>query len=246
MTRMPGANWTPVVNFTHGGVTRPPRGMVVHTAVSPNTTQALNGVVNYENEPSSQVSSYFVVGIDGTIDQCVDLDDRAWTQAAGNGEWVGVENIGDGTKEPLTDAQVGANARIFAWLHTTYGVPLQRTDDPVGGHGLGWHGMGGQAWGGHLVCPGPYVRAQLDTIVAGATFISNPITPTAAMGGNLMVLFQGDNGTVYSCNGFQLHHLTNSGIEAKMHGAVSAGGGGVPLITGFTTAQLVAEFGNPV
>jgi hypothetical protein len=165
---MPGTNWTPVGNFSPGGVTRPPQGMVVHTAVSPNTTQALDGVVRYENEPSSQVSSYFVVGIDGTIDQCVDLDDKAWTQAAGNRAWVGVENIGDGTKEPLTDAQLDANARIFAWLHETYGVPLQRTEDPLNGHGLGWHGMGGAAWGGHNICPGAYVHAQLDEIVARA------------------------------------------------------------------------------
>lgn len=61
-----------------------------------------------------------------------------------------------------------------------------------------------------------------------------------------MVLFQDENGTVYACNGLDIHKLTNSGIEAKMHGDVSQGGGGVPLITGFTRSQLITEFGNPI
>lgn len=175
MTRIPGAIWEPVVNYSRGRVVRPCRGMLAHTAVCPATLAALQGVVNYFNNPAVQVSSYAVVGIDGTIVQCVDLDDEAWTQAAGNPYWVGVEFIGDGTKGYLTGAQIDAGGRILADLHTTQGVPLQLTDDP-NGRGLGWHGMGAPAYG-HAICPGSYVRAQLPQIVTAASRIITPPKP---------------------------------------------------------------------
>lgn len=149
--------------------------MLAHTAVCPATLGALQGVVNYFNNPAVKVSSYFVVGIDGTIVECVDLDDEAWTQAAGNPYWVGVEFIGDGTKGYLTVPQINAGGEILAYLHDTQGVPLQLTNDPNGA-GLGWHGMGAPAYG-HSVCPGSYVKAQLPQILTAATRIVNPPKP---------------------------------------------------------------------
>lgn len=164
MTRAPFAtlDLTPV-NFDVGDVIRPPRGMVVHTAVG-----SFAGTENWEHDAKSHVSSFFVVGQDGEIAQEVDLDDKAWTQAAGNAAWIGVENEGNSTT-PLTVKQLAANGRIFAWLHELYEIPLELTTDPINGRGLGYHSMGGAAWSpaGHQ-CPGPIIVAQLPLILAAA------------------------------------------------------------------------------
>jgi hypothetical protein len=173
-TRYPGAVWKPLQagNYTPGGVNRPPRGMVLHIAEG----SSQSGVWNWQNS-QRDVSSYFIVGKDGTIWQAVDLNDKAWTQSAGNSDWIGIENCGYHT-EALTAAQVEANAHLFAWLHTEHGVPLQATDDP-NGHGLGWHGMGGKAWGGHYGCPGDQIRNQRQQIINRAHQLVTPPPPPA-------------------------------------------------------------------
>lgn len=145
--------------------------MVIHIAEG----DSIDGIWRWQ-AGNHDVSSYFIVGKDGTVWQCVDLRDRAWTQAAGNVEWIGVENAGWHTT-PLTTQQVEANARLFAWLNVEYGVPLALTDDPTNGRGLGWHGMGGAAWGGHFGCPGDPIKAQRPEILDRAKQI---VTPTPA------------------------------------------------------------------
>lgn len=147
----------------------------MHTAVG-----SFDGTIGWMNNPKAKVSSYFVVAQDGRIAQVVDLGDKAWTQAAGNTAWIGVENEGNSTTA-LTTAQVRANGRILAWLHETYGVPLELTTDPINGHGLGYHQMGGKAWSpaGHQ-CPGPIIVAQLPAIVAAArVYAGTPKPPEA-------------------------------------------------------------------
>lgn len=162
--RAPFADWRPVRNFTAGGVNRPPRGMVLHTAVG-----SYEGTISWCNNPASNVSCYFVCSKDGRIAQLVDLNNRAWTQAAGNVDWIGVEFEGYGDHgEALTDAQLTSAATILAWLHQTYNVPLQTTDDPRNGRGLIYHGAGGAGWGGHYGCPGPQIVAQRGEIIKRA------------------------------------------------------------------------------
>ena len=183
--RMPGADWRPVRNFTPGGVTRPPRGMVLHTAVG-----SYEGTISWCNNASSSVSCYFVVGKDGRCAQLVDLNNRAWTQSAGNAEWIGVEFEGFGDRgEALTDQQLNVAADIFAWLHQTYNVPLQITNDPRGGRGLIYHGAGGKEWGGHFGCPGSAIVAQREEIVARAARKlgkPEPSAPPAGAGNSVM------------------------------------------------------------
>lgn len=164
---MPGAIWRPVRNFTPGGRDFPPQGLVLHIAQS----SSAEGTIGWFNNPAADVSSHFVVAKDGTLYQCVSALDRAWCQMAGNRHWWSVENIGF-VPDKLTDAQLATNARILGWLHKQYGTPLQETDDPVNGFGLGWHGMGGAAWGGHTGCPGANIVHQRPTIVAAAQWIS--------------------------------------------------------------------------
>lgn len=145
------------------------RGLVVHIAEG-----SYEGTISWQKNPDANVSSHFVVDYDGKIAQVVDDATTAWTQRAGNGHWLSVENAGF-TPHPLTPAQVEANARLLAYGHKTRGWPLQIALDP-NGYGLGHHSMGcnwpSGAWG-HCDCPGPNIIAQKPAIVARAQQIIN-------------------------------------------------------------------------
>ncbi len=155
------ADWRgPTVNKTTGGMVEW-RGLVVHIALG-----SYEGTIAWQRNPDANVSSHFVTDYDGKIAQVVDTADAAWTQRAGNGHWLSVENAGF-TPNPLTGAQLDANARLLARMHLVYGVPLQVAGDPDG-YGLGHHSMGcnwpAGAWG-HCDCPGPAIIAQKQSIV---------------------------------------------------------------------------------
>lgn len=134
------------------------RGLVLHIAEG-----SYAGTIAWENNPGSDISSHFVVAKDGRCTQMVDTHDRAWTQAAGNGEWLSVECEGR-SGDALTEPQIMVLARIMARAHQVHGIPLQLADS-AGGRGLGWHGMGGALWGGHYQCPGPRIVAQRQEII---------------------------------------------------------------------------------
>jgi N-acetylmuramoyl-L-alanine amidase len=159
------ARWTDIAprqehtqNQTSGR--RQVRGLVVHIAEG-----SYEGTISWQitSTGNKAVSSHFIVAKDGRICQMVDTSDTAWTQADGNPDWISVENEGySGT--PLTDAQLAANADIFARVCREYGVPLQVTSS-TDGRGLGHHAMGGQAWGNHPNCPGSPIINQKQHIV---------------------------------------------------------------------------------
>lgn len=160
MARMPGATFHRVHNYTADGQ-QSVRGVVVHIMAG-----TLEGSQAWFNNATAQASSHFGTGKDGELRQWVDTVDRAWAQSAGNRDWLSVENEGVGG-DTLTDAQITANARVLAWAHKTYDVPLKLAASPSD-RGLGYHAMGGAAWGGHTSCPGPKIVAQLPAIVARA------------------------------------------------------------------------------
>jgi hypothetical protein len=167
---MPGADWIgPTPNRRIGGMSDH-RGLVLHIQEGYE-----DGSESWFKNPDSQASAHFLNPKSGQLRQLVDTDDRAWAEAAGNSAWVSIENEGFGG-DSLTASQLENAAQLLAWLHQTYGVPLQSTDDP-GGSGLGWHGMGGAAWGGHYDCPGEPIKAQRPAILARARQILNPAPP---------------------------------------------------------------------
>lgn len=177
--RMPGADARLAVVGNYGSFNGPrPRvvGMVLHTAVG-----SYAGTEGWQADPRAHVSSYFITGQNGSLDQAVDTDLKAWTQGAGNEHWIGVENEGN-PSTPLTGPQLTTVARIYAWLVHNYGIPLQITDDPVNGAGLGWHGMGAGVWEspGHPLCPGEIIKAQRGEILRQAALMLNqPSSPAA-------------------------------------------------------------------
>ena len=144
-------------------------GLVLHVQVG-------NGsCYNEFANPANQASSTWWVSKGGVIEQYVDSDLIAWTEAAGNPYWNSVETEGT-PDQPLTNPQVQSLARIYAWGAQTYHWPLALTDDP-NGRGFGWHGMGGAAWGGHYGCPGEIRKSQRSTVLYLANLVLNP-TPT--------------------------------------------------------------------
>ena len=141
------------------------RGVVLHIAEG-----SYAGTDSWQHNPDAEVSSHFLHAKDGRRGQVVDTADRAWTQSAGNGHWLSIENEGY-HGDSLTPGQIEAAAMVLARAHQVYAVPLQSTDD-VNGFGLGWHGMGGAAWGGHYDCPGDPIKAQRPAIIARAQEIA--------------------------------------------------------------------------
>jgi hypothetical protein len=170
MARMPGAEWRPIsVNRTPGGQDSV-RGVVVHIMAG-----TFEGTDSWFRNPKAQASSHFGTSKTGRLRQWVDTADRAWAQAGGNRQWLSVENEGKGG-DKLTDAQLDANARVLAWAHTAYDVPLRVAHSPSE-RGLGYHAMGGSDWGGHTSCPGSRIVAQLDDIVRRAKAITEGTAP---------------------------------------------------------------------
>lgn len=153
----------------HGGHMLEQRGMVLHIMAG-----TYDGSIAWGKNPQSQVSFHFAVRrSDGHIGQLLDTDVTAWTQRDGNGHWVSAENEGY-LPQALTDAQVEANAKLYARGHQVYGWPLQIANSPTE-RGLGHHSMGaenGYDWG-HSSCPGEAVKAQKPAILARAIAIVN-------------------------------------------------------------------------
>lgn len=133
------------------------RGAVLHV------NQSNGNLFNWVNNPANQVSCHFEVYKSGTIEQYIDTANSSWCQTNGNDDWLSIETEGF-PSEPLTDAQLGAIAGLYAWMVDTHHIVLQLADTPSG-TGFGWHGMGGTPWGGHPSCPGDLRKPQRQTII---------------------------------------------------------------------------------
>ena len=169
------------------------RGVVMHTEAGFEA-----GTVETFMNPANKVSAFFSIAQSGACHQYVPVGKglTAWSQAAGNSAWRGIEDE-DRTDPsiPLTQAQITAFAQILEACSTFDGFPLQITDDPVNGHGLILHSDGGVPWGDHLSCPGHVRAAQRPTIVALAMSIRQGGSPagnwTETLVNNLPTLQQG-------------------------------------------------------
>ena len=152
------------------------RGVVMHTEAGFEA-----GTVETFMNPANKVSAFFSVAQDGSGHQYVPVGKglTAWSQAAGNEAWRGIEDE-DRTHPsiPLTDAQVKFFAQVLEACSAFDGFPLQVTDS-TGGQGLILHSDGGTAWGGHFSCPGSVRAAQRPQIVALAMSIrqEKPVPP---------------------------------------------------------------------
>lgn len=161
----PSALWRPVT--AHSGPMAEHRGLVVHVQVGGGSCYPEFVV------PANQASSTWWAGKAGELEQYVDADFAAWTEADGNFTWDSIETEGE-PEEPLTALQIVSIAVVYRWGAARYGWPFILAELPTG-RGLGWHGMGGLAWGDHPGCPGDLRRAQRGVILAAAA----PTAPAA-------------------------------------------------------------------
>jgi hypothetical protein len=151
MPRFPGAIWRPIQGHTDGP-------MLAHLGAVLHVNESNGNLFNFFNNPANQVSAHFEIYKNGAVEQYLDTSVSSWCQMDGNSTYVSIETEGY-VPEPLTPAQIMTAGRLYAWLHTEHGIPLQLADKP-GEHGFGWHGMGGAAWGGHTGCPGDKRKGQ--------------------------------------------------------------------------------------
>lgn len=195
------------------------RGVVIHIAEG-----SYDGTIAWQRNPTANVSSHFIVAADGRVAQMVDTNDRAWTQIGGNGHWLSVENEGH-TPNPLSPAQVDANAKILARWHQVYGGPLQLAASPAG-KGLGHHSMGGAAWG-HLDCPGPAIVAQKPAILAKAILLTTGAAAAPTLGDDMLFLGQefGDTGHTWVGNGVTRVPVHTGDDLAHLQQHIRGGGG---------------------
>jgi hypothetical protein len=104
--------------------------VVLHT-----TEGSYAGAVSWFQDPSSNVSSHYVVRrSDGEITQMVSDEARAWHACNNNDDTVGIEHEGaSASASTWTPAMVDASARMTAWLVVQYSIPIDR--DHIVGHG---------------------------------------------------------------------------------------------------------------
>lgn len=81
----------------------------------------LNGRKNLSRESALNVSSQFIIDRDGSIYQLMPPTQFARHTIGLNYCAIGIENIG-GSKQPLTEAQVEANAKLVRYLTKKYAI----------------------------------------------------------------------------------------------------------------------------
>jgi N-acetylmuramoyl-L-alanine amidase len=114
-----------------------PAGKTINTIVLHHTGDGgtAQDTGRYFQDRSSQVSSHYIIGKDGTIVQPVQADTRAWLAGAStykgesdvNDFSLGIEitNKGD-DRDPYTDAQYESLSSLVAWMMQTYNIPMER------------------------------------------------------------------------------------------------------------------------
>ena len=119
-----GDYWVGTTNFN----LRKPNYVVIHHTAQKSTEQTLKTFT----EPSTSVSSHYVIGSDGKVYQMLNDYFRAWH--GGVGKWgnttdlnstsIGIELDNDGT-EPFDEAQINSLLKLLARLKKTYNIPAE-------------------------------------------------------------------------------------------------------------------------
>ncbi|MCK6628237.1 MAG: N-acetylmuramoyl-L-alanine amidase [Anaerolineae bacterium] len=146
----PSIQWVGSPNFNQRRSPDDITAIVIHSTAN----NRLQGVIDWFNNPNSQVSAHYTIGKDGKIVQHVRDTDRAWH--AGQSVWkgrnscndytIGIElvNLNDG-QDPYPEAQHRANVALCAYLcyihnikvddimgHLDIALPPGRKSDPRG------------------------------------------------------------------------------------------------------------------
>lgn len=98
--------------------------IAVHYVGNPGTTAMQNR--NYFNQPTTTVSSHFIVGLDGEIVQCVPLDEVSSATNHRNSDTISIEVCHPDTTGKFNEKTYRSLIRLCRWLCDEYG--LEATD----------------------------------------------------------------------------------------------------------------------
>ncbi len=96
------------------------KDIVIHYVGNPGTTAQQNRDF-YEN-PESEVSSHFLVGLEGEVIQCVPLDEKSSASNWRNGDTLSVEVCHPDEGGQFSEASYQSLVRLTAWLCQSYGL----------------------------------------------------------------------------------------------------------------------------
>lgn len=94
--------------------------VVIHYVGNPGTSARANR--NWYANPESQVSSHFLVGLDGEIIQCVPLDEKSSASNWRNGDTISVEVCHPDETGKFNDASYDALVALTAWILDASGL----------------------------------------------------------------------------------------------------------------------------
>lgn len=107
------------------------RGVVIHYTANPGTDAMANrnyfeGRKNMEETARNKVSSHFVIGLDGTILQCIPLEEIAYASNDRNRDTISIECCHPGKSGKFTKETKASLISLTAWLCGQYS--LQKKD----------------------------------------------------------------------------------------------------------------------
>ncbi|MGN1027157.1 MAG: N-acetylmuramoyl-L-alanine amidase family protein [Faecousia sp.] len=90
------------------------RDIVIHYVGNPGTTARQNR--DYYANPASEVSSHFIVGLDGEIIQCIPLYEKSSASNHRNKDTISIEVCHPDASGKFTDAAYESLVKLTAWL----------------------------------------------------------------------------------------------------------------------------------
>lgn len=94
--------------------------IVIHYVGNPGSTAQENR--NYFNNVGTDVSSHFVIGLDGEIIQCVPLNEKSSASNDRNRDTISIEVCHPTEEGYFTDASYASLIKLTAWLCDTYNL----------------------------------------------------------------------------------------------------------------------------
>lgn len=119
----------PVNEYSRPGDALPQvNGVVVHYVGNPGTTAEQNRsyFANLAQTGETWASSHFIIGIDGTVIQCVPLNEIAYCSTVRNADTISIECCHQDEEGQFSPETMDSLIRLLDWLIDTY--DLQRED----------------------------------------------------------------------------------------------------------------------
>lgn len=92
--------------------------IVVHYVGNPGTTAQENR--DYFNDPDTEVSAHFVVGLEGEVIQCIPLDEKSSASNERNHDTISIEVCHPNADGAFTETTYDSLVKLTAWLCKRY------------------------------------------------------------------------------------------------------------------------------